>query len=162
MTTQKALGKDDFSKIPNGVNGVEDRMSVIWEKGVESGIISRTQFVAVTSTNAAKVFNVYPQKGVIQVGSDADIVVWDPNASRTISAKTHHQACDFNVFEGMEVRGVADSVLTRGRVVKEEGRLQVERGSGSYVRTKPYAPFVYDLVKKRDQVRVEGDCWCRS
>lgn len=96
---QKELGLDNFTQIPNGVNGVEDRMSVIWEKGVNSGILDLQRFVSITSTNAAKMFNLFPQKGCIAVGSDADIVVWNPNKRRVISKNTHHQAVDFNIFE---------------------------------------------------------------
>ncbi|VDN08792.1 unnamed protein product [Dibothriocephalus latus] len=150
---QKALGKDDFRKIPNGVNGVEDRMSVIWEKGVVSGIIDPCKFVAITSTNAAKIFNIYPRKGRIEVGSDADIVVWDPEAERTISASTHHQNVDFNIFEGMRCHGVPLIVITNGHVVLEEGDLKVSQGTGRFVPTPPFSPYVYAKVEGRQKLR---------
>ena len=147
------MGKDDFTKIPNGVNGLEDRMAVIWERGVHTGVMSKERFVDVTSTTAAKIFNLYPQKGVIQPGSDADIVVWDPTKSRTISAKTHHHAVDFNIFEGMNVHGIADYVITNGRIVVEEGELKVVQGLGRYIPTNAYSPYVYDAVKRADEAR---------
>jgi len=153
-SSQKALGKDDFTKIPNGVNGVEDRMSVIWEKGVHQGKMDACRFVAVTSTNAAKIFNIYPQKGRIAVGSDADIVVWNPHATRVISAQTHHQAVDFNIFEGMTVHGVADYVLTRGAVAVVEGRMTAATaGWGRYVETEPFCPAVYARTPARDAAK---------
>merc|ERR1719189_285245 len=150
---QKAMGKDDFTKIPNGVNGLEDRMSVIWEKGVHTGVMTKERFVDVTSTTAAKIFNLYPQKGLIKAGSDADIVIWDPTKSRTISAKTHHHAVDFNIFEGMNVHGVAEHVITNGRIVVEEGELKVVQGMGRYIPTNAYSPYVYDQVYKAEEAR---------
>ncbi|KAG8039288.1 hypothetical protein G9C98_003595 [Cotesia typhae] len=149
---QKALGKDDFTKIPNGVNGVEDRMSVVWEKGVHAGIMDPTRFVAVTSTNAAKIFNLYPRKGIIAVGSDADIVIWDPSRKRVISADTHVQAVDFNIFEGMEVTGVPEYVIVSGRVCVDETDLKAVHGYGRFVETPLNPPYVYEMVEEREKI----------
>ncbi|WP_280538979.1 dihydropyrimidinase [Chromohalobacter sp. 11-W] len=146
---QKAMGKDDFTKIPNGTAGIEDRMAVIWDEGVNGGRISMQDFVAVTSTNTAKIFNMYPRKGAIQEGADADLVVWDPNATRTISAKTHHQNVDFNIFEGKTVRGIPRHTISQGKWVWRDGKdLHAEKGAGRYIE-RPAYPGVYDVLKKR-------------
>ena len=131
---QKAAGKDDFSKIPNGCGGVEERMAVIWDAGVNTGRLTPSEFVAVTSANAAKLFNVYPQKGSVSVGADADLVLWDPSASKTLSAKTQKSLGDFNVFEGRTVTGVPTHTLSQGRLVYANGDLRAERGAGRYIK----------------------------
>ena len=147
---QKAFGKDDFSKIPNGTAGVEDRMMILWDSGVNKGRLSINEFVAVTSANAAKIFNLYPQKGSISVGADADIVVWDPHKKHTISAKTHNQNIDFNIFEGRVVEGVPSHTISQGKVVYKEGTLFVEEGEGRYVK-RPAFPSIFDAVKKYNE-----------
>ena len=131
---QKELGRDDFSKIPNGGPGVEERMSLIFNGGVAQGRISLNRFVELTSTAAAKIFGLFPRKGTIAVGSDADIVLFDPNAERTISAKTHHMRVDFSCYEGMKVRGVTKTVLSRGELVIEDGRYVGRKGHGSFLK----------------------------
>ncbi len=130
---QKAAGRNDFTKIPNGCGGIEDRMSVLWHYGVNSGRLTPSEFVAVTSTNAARIFNLYPRKGALEVGADADIVLWDANATRTISAKTHHQNVDFNVFEGRVVKGLARRTISAGKLTWNDGDLRAERGAGRYL-----------------------------
>ena len=131
---QKAAGKDDFSKIPNGCGGVEERMAVIWDAGVNTGRLTPSEFVAITSANTARLFNIYPQKGCVAVGADADLVVWDPSGSKTLSAKTQHSKGDFNIFEGRTVRGVPSHTVSQGRLVFVQGDLRAERGAGRYVK----------------------------
>ncbi len=148
---QKAAGKGDFTKIPNGCAGIEDRMSVLWHYGVESGRLTPSEFVAVTSTNAARIFNLYPKKGALEVGADADLVVWDPAASRTISVKTHHQNVDYNVFEGRTVKGVATHTLTRGHLAWRLGKLDAVRGAGRY-QPRPLFADYYEANTRRNEV----------
>jgi dihydropyrimidinase len=153
-SNQKAMGKDNFANIPNGVNGIEDRMSVVWEKGVIGGHLTPSEFVRATSTSAAQIFNIYPRKGRIDVGSDADIVVWNGDATRVISKDTHHHAVDFNIFEGMEVHGIAEYTISRGRVVWENGVLKTVKGSGKFIPRLCFGP-PYDGMEIRDKVRDE-------
>lgn len=144
---QKAAGKDDFTKIPNGTAGIEDRLSVLWTHGVRTGRMTPEEFVATTSTNAAKIFNIFPRKGSISVGADADIVVWDPEATKTISAKTHHQNIDFNIFEGMKVQGLASHTVSQGAIVWKNGVLRAVEGKGRYIKRPAFHPM-FDAVKK--------------
>ena len=130
---QKRAGLGDFRKIPNGTGGIEDRMGVLWHHGVGTGRLTPSEFVAITSANTAKIFNIYPKKGTIAPGSDADLVVWDPRKTRTISAKTHHQNVDFNIYEGMTITGNAAITFSRGRILWENDKLQTEKGWGKYV-----------------------------
>jgi dihydropyrimidinase len=143
---QKAMGKDDFRNIPNGTGGVENRLEVLWEHGVRTGKLTMNEFVRVTSTNTAQIFNIYPRKGTVAVGADADIVVWDPEATKTISAKTHKQNVDYNIFEGMTVTGCASHTISNGKVVFADGELDVERGAGRYIDRPAYASY-YEALK---------------
>ncbi|MCM3788755.1 dihydropyrimidinase [Domibacillus indicus] len=135
---QKDLGRDDFSKIPNGGPIIEDRFSLLFSEGVKKGRISIHQFVDLVSTRSAKLFGLFPQKGTIAVGSDADIVIFDPNKERVISAETHHMNVDYSAFEGMKVTGEPISVLSRGEFVIREGEFTGKPGSGQYIKRSRY------------------------
>ena len=137
MKEQKQLGRDDFSKIPNGAPGIETRMSLVYDGGVRTGRISLNRFVELTSTSPAKIFGLFPRKGTIAPGSDADIVIFDPNRKTTLSAKTLHMKVDYNPYEGREVTGVAETVLSRGRLVIENGTFVGRAGSGSFIKRNP-------------------------
>ena len=134
MKEQKTLGSDDFSKIPNGAPGIETRMSLVYDGGVRTGRISLNRFVELTSTSPAKIFGLFPRKGTIAPGSDADIVIFDPNRKMTLSARTHHMKVDYNPYEGREVTGVTDTVLSRGRVIIENGKFVGPAGAGNFLK----------------------------
>ena len=137
-TEQKRNGVGNFTQIPNGTGGLEDRMPMLWTHGVATGRLTPNEFVAVTSTNIAKILNCYPKKGAILEGADADIVVWDPEKSKTITAKTQQSAIDYNVFEGKEVKGLPRYTLSRGHVAIDDGAIKTQEGHGKFVRREPF------------------------
>ncbi len=143
---QKRMGVDDFTKIPNGTGGVEDRMHILWHHGVGTGRLTMNEFVAVTSANAARIFNLYPRKGTIAVGADADIVIWDPEKERTISRDTHHQNVDFNIFEGMTVKGVNVVTISQGNITWKDGEVLSVRGAGRYI-NRPTFPAYFGAME---------------
>lgn len=151
-STQKAAGAADFRRIPNGVNGLEERLHVAWEELVNSGLATRTEFVRAVSTAAARAFNAYPRKGLVAPGSDADVVVFDPDAVHVISAATHHSAMDTNVYEGKRIRGKVVTTVAGGRVVWHEGRLHVARGvGGRYVGLPTGGPLFEGLGRREEE-----------
>lgn len=149
---QKAIGKDDFRFIPPGVNGVGERLSVAWDRAVVGGKMDPCRFVAITSTSAAKLFNIYPRKGRIAVGSDADIVIWDTDAQQTFSSKTHHSECDFNVYEGMTCRGVPAYVISAGHVVVDGDGLHVAEGNGQHLPLPCGSELAYGRIWAREKL----------
>jgi dihydropyrimidinase len=134
MKEQKTLGKNDFSKIPNGAPGIETRMSLVYDGGVRTGRISLNRFVELTSTSPAKIFGLFPRKGTIAPGSDADIVIFDPEKKVRLSQKTLHMKVDYNPYEGRDVVGVTDTVISRGRVIIDGGKFVGRAGSGSFIK----------------------------
>ncbi|MBZ9754052.1 dihydropyrimidinase [Mesorhizobium sp. ESP6-5] len=138
-TDQKRFGVGNFTKIPNGTGGLEDRLPVLWTRGVNTGRLTMNEFVAVTSTNIAKILNMYPKKGAIVEGADADIIVWDPQRKKKISAEKQQSVIDYNVFEGVEVTGLPRFVFSRGELSVEEGEVKAKPGHGEFVGREPNA-----------------------
>ncbi|WP_019955511.1 dihydropyrimidinase [Yoonia vestfoldensis] len=149
-TAQKRYGVGDFTKIPNGTGGLEDRMPMLWTHGVRTGRLTMNEFVAVTSTNIAKILNCYPRKGAVLVGADADLVVWDPEKSKTILASKQQSAIDYNVFEGKEVTGLPRFTLTRGHVAVHDGEMRTREGHGQFVKRAPNTPTNTALSKWKE------------
>lgn len=136
---QKEMGRDSFAKIPNGGPGVENRLQLIHHHGVNLKRISLNRWVELVSTTPAKMFGLYPRKGTIAIGSDADLVIWDPNKELTISAHTHHMRVDYSMFEGFKVKGDAETVLSRGEVIVDNGKWSGKAGRGEFIKRNTYA-----------------------
>jgi dihydropyrimidinase len=134
MWEQKKMGLHDFSKIPNGHPAVEHRMELLFSEGVVKGKISLNKFVEVSSTNAAKIFGMFPKKGTISIGSDADLVIFDPLKKHTLSVDSHHMNVDYSAYEGYEVTGKCETVILRGKVAIDNGKVRIEKGYGQFVK----------------------------
>jgi dihydropyrimidinase len=143
---QKRLGLERFTLIPNGCGGVEDRLHVLWHLGVNAGRLTPERFVALTSANAARAFHLWPRKGSLAVGADADVVVLDPSREKTLSARTQHQRTDFSVWEGRTVKGVVVHTLAGGRHVWADGDLRAVPGAGRFLPRRPFGPVYGGLV----------------
>jgi len=133
FASQKPLGRTDFTRIPNGIPAIEDRVTLLWTHGVRRGRLTPEQFVAVASTNAARIFGLWPKKGVIQPGADADLVIWDPEYRGTIAARGQTQAVDYNAFEGMAIEGRPAVVTVRGQVAVRDGAFCGTVGRGRFL-----------------------------
>jgi dihydropyrimidinase len=138
----KELGKDDFTKIPNGLPGVGDRLPILWTEGVVKRRISPQQFVKLTATNPAKIFGLYPQKGVIQPGSDADLVIWDPNKKVNYGVEWSKQRTDYNLYEGWKLQGFPEKVFLRGNCIVNDGQWLGKAGSGKFIFRKPFSQVI--------------------
>jgi dihydropyrimidinase len=128
------MGRGDFRKVPNGLPGIEDRLDLLHDGGVVAGRITKERWVEIVSTAPAKLFGMYPRKGAVAVGSDADLVIYDPNRQHTISAKTHHMDVDYSCYEGRQVQGGSDIVLSRGSVIVRNGEFTGRKGHGRFIK----------------------------
>ncbi|MEM7046245.1 MAG: dihydropyrimidinase [Pseudomonadota bacterium] len=153
---QKRMGREDFTKIPNGTGGIEDRMAVLWSHGVNTGRLNLNEFVKATSTNSAKILNIYPRKGAVKPGADADIVVWDPKASKIIHQKDQHSHVDTNVFEGMKLTGLPATTISHGQVVYDQGKLSPTRGAGRIVSRPAFGPDAQAITLRRKMLAPKG------
>ena len=136
-TAQKMIGKDAFTQIPNGIPGIEERVNLMYTYGVRRGVLDLHRFVDATSTRAAKIFGLFPRKGTIAVGADADLVIYDPSYRGKVSAATQHVNCDYNGFEGFEIEGRPSMVTVRGKIQVREGKFVGERGRGNMLKREP-------------------------
>jgi len=146
---QRALGRENFQDIPKGITGIEERMIVLWQKAVKEGSMSRQRFVEATSAGAAKLLNIFPQKGSVSVGSDADIVIWNPNQSKTITSEEHLTKCDVNIFQDLACSGGPEFVIFKGRMVLDQGTFRPMTGFGEYLPLPPFSPHVYDKLNEK-------------